>query len=254
MKEHLIQVKTMSDRAIQSFMRCPCEFYHNEFAKRKSSLNWKQVVQAAVNQVVKHYYETPVNQRTSLTVLKLIDRNWDKIEVSLFHSKAHYYEILAVVSDHLLQSLGKHSSAEQPLMLQEKHHVYLNELDAHLALHFEVAEWSENSFRVRKFLVDENVGFVQLFKQMVIVFSQNAFNRLPECIEVDSLLNGNSYTFYPQACDYDKALEDIKMIKGAFANFHSYKPGMQGEHCTYCPVQEDCQAAPQAEERPVFYM
>lgn len=230
MKEHLIQMKTMSDKAIEAFMQCPCKFYHQQ---HDGAVNWRQAVQAVVNEVVKAYFKTCENQRSVFRILKLIDHYWANIEKGLFHSTAHYFEVLATVSDYLIQALT--ASTMSPLLLQEELYVYSKELDVYLALQFEVAEWSDDGFRVKKYLIDDNVSFVQLFKQMVIVFSKLAFKRIPDSIEIHSLLNENTYQFHPLEKDYPSALEELRMMKAAFSS--ACPKALHSANCFACPYQ-----------------
>ena len=254
--KHLICVKTLTDSHLEEFMRCPYKFYHQKILKIHSGLNWRQVVQLSVNKIVKEYFQTPVSHRSSHQILVLIDKYWRPITVDLFDSKAHYYSVLAKVSDHLLQFLIKEKNHEPPLFLNEKLNVFVDELDMNLSVSFQVAEWSKNSFVVKKYLLESTPSFLQAFRNMIVVFSKKAFNKLPEKIEAYSLMNNKVIEFFPQEADVEKAMFDLKLTKIVFTDRKSYKQFTNSDECTVCPLKRECDHGhPLSEKRQtILYM
>lgn len=149
-----------------------------------------------VNQVVSRYYKLPPNSQTTKKVLELINDHWSAIEVRQFESKIHYYKTLANITDQLLQCLTTERIENPPLFLYEKFNMNMDELGTELSLTFEVAEWSGNSFIIKKYLVDTDEEMNLLFNNMISVFCVKAFGQLPERIEIYSLMEGkrNIYT------------------------------------------------------------
>ena len=73
----------------------------------------------------------------------------------------------------------------------------MEELETQLSLTFELAEWSTQSFTIKKFLVEANEDIIDLYHHLLVVFSHEAFGTLPEKIEILTLLEGKKYTFSP---------------------------------------------------------
>lgn len=113
MKEDLITIKTMSDGSLEQFANCPYKFYR-QFITRSAGndLNWQQVVQFMINQIVKDYYEMAPKHRSTYRILTLIDKYKSEIDLNLFQSRSHFYSVLAVVSDYLIQLLEKEKNID----------------------------------------------------------------------------------------------------------------------------------------------
>lgn len=257
LNDHLISVKTMSDSHLEQFIRCPYRFYQQELLNQHKHVNWRQAVQFSINNIVKEYFQTPIKNRSITQILKLIDKHWQPIRITMFETKVHYYSVLAKVSDHLIQFLTKEQNHQMPLFLYEKMNVYLDELDMNLCISFEVAEWTENSFTVKKYLLEDDVSFLQAFRNMVIMFSKTAFGKLPEKIEIYSLMNGKSIDYFPQEDDVAKALVDLKLMKNILSDRKSYSKPSQSNECITCPLNKTCHSEDQdtiKDLQTVFYM
>ncbi|WP_077623557.1 hypothetical protein [Sediminibacillus massiliensis] len=69
--------------------------------------NWQTAVRHFINGVVQEYSKLPQDARSTLNILKMIDKHWKKVNPRLFDSEKHYYLVLAKSTDLLLQSLTK---------------------------------------------------------------------------------------------------------------------------------------------------
>lgn len=108
----------MTDYHLYEFMRCPHKYYLRHIKRRESSsLEWQQIVQMIVNQIVHEYYLTSKEKQTEILLLELLEKHWHKVKTSMFSSKIEYYIVLAKLTDHLLQFVKKDESKTPPLFL-----------------------------------------------------------------------------------------------------------------------------------------
>ncbi len=78
-KQPYNSVTTLAGDHIEEFSRCPRRFYLARTQKRpRFSLTWKQAVQRMVRQVIRHYFQFPVQARCVASILTLIDTYWVK--------------------------------------------------------------------------------------------------------------------------------------------------------------------------------
>jgi len=229
-------------------MRCPYQFYEKQILGKKSThFNWEEMVQYAVNQVVKDYYKLPTKSRSAYKVLELIERYWIK-NVELFDSKIHYYLVLAKVTDHLLQNLMGAKDANLPILLYEKLRINIDELEIDLAMTFQVVEWSQESFVVKKFLVEEDENIFLSFKHMAILFCNHAFQTLPERIEVVSLISGNTYRYYPDSADVRSAVDFFQLTRNIMRESKNYTK------CNTCSYHNKCDRNQRRKEKEIQFV
>ncbi len=78
----------MTDYHLYEFMRCPHKYYLRHIKRRESSsLEWQQIVQMIVNQIVHEYYLTSKEKQTEILLLELLEKHWHKVKTSMFSSK-----------------------------------------------------------------------------------------------------------------------------------------------------------------------
>jgi hypothetical protein len=257
MKEQYILVQTLSNTHLEEFTRCPYKFYLQYLKKQPYGCTWRQLVQMSVNQIVKHFYQIPVGQRTAFTVLQLIERYWKHIHVSYFQSKKDYYFVLAKVSDHLLKFLLKDEQrCKPPLFLYEKFHVFIKELEVNLSLHFEVGHWDEDRYIVTKYMLDDHHEIFETFVNMTIVFTKHAFNKMPYKVNIYSLLSGRQCEYYIDETMYPQALNLLKTLKQRLENPESFRRKIINLECGTCPMSQICGSFDneQEEEKVMMYM
>ncbi|QZT32460.1 hypothetical protein HUR95_08480 [Caldalkalibacillus thermarum TA2.A1] len=143
------------------------------------------------------------------------------------------------LTDHLLQSLQA-LDPDPPLFLYEKWSTYLDELGIKLFLTIQVGQWGSRSYRLKKFIVDDQQEAVFAYYHLVTVFCDHAFGALPEHIEVVSLLSGKIYQFYPEEGDVSRSLKYIHHLKKVMEQKKSYRKGKRGLICIDCPFHIHC--------------
>jgi hypothetical protein len=257
MKEQYIMLQTLSNTYLEEFTRCPYKFYLQFLKKQPFGCTWRQLVQISVNQIVKHFYQSPVGQRTAVTVLQLIEQYWKHIDVSYFQSKKDYYLVLAKVSDHLLKFLlDDEQRCEPTLFLYEKFHVFIEELKVNLSLQFEVGHWEDDRYIVKKYMLDDHNEIFEAFVNMTIVFTKHAFHKLPNKVIIYSLLSGRQCEYYLDETMYPQALNYLKTLKQTLENPESFHRKIINLECGTCPMSQICRSLDneQEEEKVIMYM
>lgn len=236
-----VTIKTITDYHLESFLRCPYRFYYQHILSLDSSqVRWRQLVQSIINQVVHSFYQLSPNEQNKLHILKLVDRYWENVNPQLFESKVHYYMVLAKTTDQLLQFLMARTHQQPPLFLYEKMNTYVEELELDLALTFELVEWTNNSFMVKKFLVEADEEMVQLYLHMLVVFSDKAFGKLPERIEIITLLEGKKYRFSPTMSNVEQGIVYLNEMKSVLKHPKYYSKTNSLIECSSCPFTNKC--------------
>jgi hypothetical protein len=237
----VISVKTMTDYHLESFIRCPYKFYYQHvLSLNPSQVKWRQVVQIIINQVVQNFYQLPPNAQHKLNLLKLIDRSWKNVSPQLFESKVYYYMVLAKTTDHLLQYLVMKKKQKPPLFLYQKLNTYIEEMETQLSLTFELAEWSPHSFTVKKFLVEADEEMIQLYYHLIVVFSNEAFGKLPDRIEIITLLEGEKYTYSPTMNNVTQGIMYLEYMKDLLQHPNDYSKTNSLTECRSCSFTQKC--------------
>lgn len=240
MNKHVqVSVKTLTDYHLESFIRCPYKFYYRHILTANSNeLYWRQYVQATINKIVRSYYSLPFNEQTRFGALKLINQYWNKLNIELFDSKVEYYLVLAKVTDHLLKFLK--TDYNPKLFLYEKQKTFIKELETELSLTIDIAEWSKGSFVIKKYLLETDQEMARLYHYLITVFSQQAFERLPESIEIFNLMTGERYSCTPAIEDVDAGLLYLKSMKDLLKHPDGYTKTSSIAECMTCEFNQKC--------------
>lgn len=241
MKHHLNLMKSLTEEHLKEFITCPYKFYYEYIEKKKRPMDWRQMVQHVVNQVVYTYYRLPDERRHSTNVLFLIEQYWTKVPLSLFESRIHYYMVAAKITDYLMQNLTAESDKTPPLFLFEKFRAHIQELDVDLSLTFDVAEWSSSSFVVKKYLVEAKEDMLKLYYYLTVVFSEKVFQKIPERIEVITLLDGKKHSFFPSAETIDEIASYLQVMKYFLDNTSGFNGIYNDQECWACAFQHICE-------------
>lgn len=234
------QIQAITEDNLKDFITCPYKFYFEYYEKRKRSINWRQVVQHVVNKVVYTFYKLPSEHRHSGKVLRLVDEYWSNVAPHLFESRIQYYLVIAKITDNLIQHIQAESKESPPLFLFEKLNTYIEELDVDLSLTFDVAEWSDYSFVIKKYLVDATPEMLMLYYHLSIVFSEKVFKRTPKRVEVITLLDGKKHVFTPTPEDLQEGLNNLQVMKYSIEDPTNYFKTSNVHECNLCPFVKDC--------------
>ncbi|WP_044894873.1 hypothetical protein [Bacillus alveayuensis] len=153
--------------------------------------NWKQAVEAAVKKIIAKYYQTSPSRRSAALLLKIAEQTWKRIDENLFDSLAHYYIVLAKMLDHLLRFLHPLRDGNgRPFLLFERMEYVSKPLKAKIILDIDVGYLENGGYTIRKFMLEEDEQFQNIYKQAALIICKEVFQKLPVKIEFYSLLNG----------------------------------------------------------------
>lgn len=234
------QIQSITEENLKDFITCPYKFYFEFIEKRKKSINWRQVVQHVVNKVVYSFYKLPAEHRDSGKVLRLIDEYWSKVSPQIFESRIQYYLVIAKITDYLMENITTESKRTPPLFLFEKLNTYIEELEVDLSLTFDVAEWSDSSYVIKKYLVDAAPEMLSLYYYLSIVFSEKVLKRTPKRVEVVTLMDGKKHVFKPTPEDLQEGLNYLQVMKYSIEDPSNYFKTSNVHECNLCPFVKDC--------------
>lgn len=202
---------------ISNYISCPHYFHcNNQVTPEVNEFDWLSLTQVVVNDIVSDFFQLSNDKRISLEILKLINNHFEQVDIELFNSVAHYYTVLAKVTDYLIQHLLLERDSKAPLFLFEK--VSICHINRLFNLTIDVASWSPTSFIIKKYLVEADEKMLESYWKSITYFSQLAFGKIPERIEVISLDNGRRYTFNPNENKVEKLINSNCFSCGHQAN------------------------------------
>ncbi|TDL58184.1 cobyrinic acid a,c-diamide synthase [Paenibacillus dendritiformis] len=200
----------LSDEDIERFVRCRHCYYRKCRNAHESS--WVYAAQASVNQIVHAYYSRAPEARTAASVLCDMESYWTP-ERDRFPSEQHYLRIKRSVF-HFLDEYLTGEAPGHALLLGEKLNVQAVEVGADLSMTLQVAECSDSSLVIRKYVVADEPQVFKAYVQFALVFAYKAFGRLPDRIEIYALMNGSAYAFRPKEEHYHSSLDFVRLMLG----------------------------------------
>ncbi|MEH7377509.1 hypothetical protein [Neobacillus drentensis] len=241
MKSQLNEMKYFTEENLRVFITCPYKFYYEYIEKKKRPKDWRHMVQQVVNHVVFSYFRLPIEQRSATKILSLVERYWSNISPQIFESRIQYYTVTAKITDYLMQNLTAETDSAPPLFLFEKFTSTIQELDMDLSLTIDVAEWSNSSFVVKKYLVDAEKDMLMLYNYLIAVFSKKVFNKIPSRIEVTTLLDGRKHTYFPTPERIDEGIRYLQLMNHLLGNSSRFNEVYNEKDCESCPFEHVCE-------------
>jgi hypothetical protein len=230
----------IKDYLIEEWIRCPYKYVQkNVLGISADDLNWRQMVQYSVNHVINDLYMLPKTERSEAKILELIHHRWTN-KVRSFHSQAHFQEVRSQVTGNLTYYFLKQQPAHPPMILFEKYSVWIKALNAHLSMIFQHVQVSEQSYILKKYLIDEDPDVIAAYKHMAVVFCNQAFSDLPEKIEIYLLLSGNKIVFEPSKLDINPSLDYLYLTHDLIDGAMPYAKQDSLTECRTCPFRYQC--------------
>lgn len=230
----------IKDYEFEELMRCPFKYYKRHIkGENSSSLNWRQMVQYAVNHIINDIYTLPVEARSQARIFEIIHTRW-RINKRLFESQAQYNQVRSTVTVSLLNHFSSAFTAAPPLFLFESHSTWIEELQTELSIIFQLVEWTEQSYVIKKILVDEDPDVINVFKHMVILFSHRAFGKLPERIEIFSVLSEKIIVIEPNDQEDLSIAIDFLSLTQQLLPTNPYRKMNSILECNTCPFLTEC--------------
>ncbi|WP_442602848.1 hypothetical protein [Paenibacillus sp. KN14-4R] len=206
----------LHDHDLEQFVRCPCCFHRKQAKSRPSpsSGNWQQQVQQSIALVIQDYYSLPQDARGENSILTSLDRHW--VDVSdRIGSVVKADDVKRQASNSLIPYLLQdQEDTAAPIFLQEELSVLIEELDMNLSMMLQLAQWTESSYVIKKIFIEDEPQVIRAYMNMCLVFAYRAFGKLPERIEVYSLLSGAGYGLLPDEEDVGNAQDFLRLAHG----------------------------------------
>jgi len=246
-----VQIQTMTDQHLETFIRCPQRFYYQFLLKERgrAHITWEESLQQLINKVVHRFFLLPRHKRNNHQLMMLIHEHAKNLSHHAFESKVHYVTALAKITDHLLAFLKQDFMNTEPIILYEKWSTYIEEVKARVSILFEVVEGKDEAFVIKKFVTSFDESLTKLFDHLMTVFSLEAFHKLPERIEVYSLLNGRKHVYRPCEADVATGYDYLQLLKESVEYPAGYMKA--DDQCEQCPFQKKCEKV--QVERPFYH-
>jgi len=253
MKSQLNVMKYLTVENLREYVTCPYKFYYEYIEKKNRPMDWRHMVQQVINQVVYSYFQISIGQRSATKILGLVERYWSNISPQIFDSRIQYYTVTAQITDYLMQNLTAEQDSAPPLFLFEKFTSTIQEIDMDLSLTIDVAEWSDSSFVVKKYLVDAETDMLMLYNYLIAVFSKKVFNKIPTRIEVTTLLDGKKHTYFPTSEKIDEGIRYLELMNQMLGDFSRLNEVYNEDDCITCPFEQVCKRDARNENEPTTY-
>lgn len=226
MMEQLPTVLRIEDYKLEELLRCPERFAKRKSGMRENDVNWRQMVQFAASHSVNDFYRLPEEARTQAAIEAAVERWWTNRNYK-FHSDEHFLQMKQMVKAHLTAFLLGGSCPSMPIIFYEQLTAYVDELDLELSQIFHLVsvdiEGAADDYIVQKLAIDTDQDSLDLLFHMTSVFCMSAFEKLPNRIEVLSLLNGKRTVFVPDEASLERSYDYMYLIKSLLPDVDVFK-------------------------------
>ncbi|MCR8643237.1 hypothetical protein NV379_11250 [Paenibacillus sp. N1-5-1-14] len=203
----------MHDHDLEQFVRCPCCFHRKQSQSHEHQGNWQRQVQQSIDYVIQDYYKLSLEARSEEAIRKSLDRNWVDIADSM-GSVMQAADVKRQIASSLSSYLLEDESETIPIILLEQLSVAINKMNMNLSMMLQIAQWTESSYVIKKIFIEDEPNVIRAYMNMCLVFAYQAFGKLPERIEVYSLLSGAGYGLLPDQDDVEKAQDFLRLAHG----------------------------------------
>lgn len=195
----------MTKRILESFIQSP---YHvNDYSC------WRHEVQLMINQVVQHYFQLPRHIQNSISIMKLIDTYRKNLNIAGFESVTHYCVVMAKITDHLLTFLSREAKQVPQLYFYQRQEELIEEREPSFSLNIELTEYSSKLYSMKKYLLMADDHLITLFQLMMTVYSVKVYGKLPDKVQIVTLLEGKAYEYSPTMEDVMLGQQYVKDMK-----------------------------------------
>ncbi|NEW06998.1 hypothetical protein GK047_13385 [Paenibacillus sp. SYP-B3998] len=189
----------------------------NKAEHTETNVHWSQLVQYTVSHVINDLYTLSVEQRTTDRIATLVEKRWTNRHYK-FQSAEHFISCKQLVIRHLTQYVKQMQLSDNPILLFEKCNAEIASLDVEMSIIFQVAlsrisDSKASSLIIQKFIVEDQESLISSFTHMAAVFCWNAFAKLPERIEIYSVISGKKHIHYPRLEEIEASYDYIRLIK-----------------------------------------
>ncbi|MFZ3589319.1 hypothetical protein ACOI1C_08585 [Bacillus sp. DJP31] len=175
-------------------------------------------IQLSIDQIIKGYYSEPVHLQNNVKLLAHIHQSTRR---KVFLESP---SLLAILTNHLLSYITKEAQNLSFTMAPSKA-IFIPELKGFLSVQFEVGEWTNETFKLKKYIWKETN--LQLLVDIVTIYANNAYISMPEAFDVFDMQIGKKIDF--KLAEVSSALARVKLVisqsknkilQGTFYSFH----------------------------------
>lgn len=175
----------------------------------KRKMNQNRIIHSVMKRTFMYHYE----KSSSLDdTIAFVTRLFYSIPNSFFQSKLDYYHVIATVTKYIQQWLGEKKNKIPPLFLFEQLSVYHETLQIEMNVQLDLAEWTDTSFTITKYVIPANDEQIKRLYEMIVVFSSLYFEHLPKKIKFLSLLDGSVYSYTPTCNEIDGCTDNVYLL------------------------------------------
>ncbi|WP_135548577.1 hypothetical protein [Paenibacillus cymbidii] len=154
---------------------------------------------------------------------RLLDFRWAG-RTQGFRSEEHVRQTKRQVSAQLQQFARSHEGAPVPALLFEPMSVRVPQLGIDMSAIVHMAELTEQSYVIHKFVIDESDEFMHASLRQLTLFSFAAFGKLPERIQLIDLLTGNTRCIVPREAEIGQAADYMRFILSVYRQAQADEP------------------------------
>ncbi|MBO9605997.1 MAG: hypothetical protein J7639_08615 [Paenibacillaceae bacterium] len=190
---------------------------------------WRGIVMHAAYHAINDWYTLPdagassPQRRTPERMSRLLELRWAGRKQG-FRSEEHVRQTKRQVSAHLQQFARSHEGAPVPALLFKPMAVRVPQLGIDMSAIVHMAELTEQSYVIHKFVVDESDEFMHASLRLLTLFSFAAFGKLPERIQLIDLLTGNTRCIVPREDEIGQAADYMRFILSLYRQAHADEP------------------------------
>lgn len=233
-------VTEIKDYLLEEWIRCPYKYVKkNVNGRYPHNINWRQRVQYSVNHIIHDFCMLPDREQSESRILESAKQRWTN-KVGSFYSDQHYRDIQSIVTSHLVYFLLQQSMTAPPMILFEKYSVWIDELKVQLTMIFQQVQGTENSYVIKKYLVDEDPDVIEAYKHMTVTFCHHAFPTLPERMDVYLLQSGTHLMYTPTLQDVRASVDYLRITHRLFDEAGAYTKQESLTECRTCPFRREC--------------
>ncbi len=193
-------------------------------------LHWRQLSQYALSHAINDYFALPSQARHPQLLPVLLERRWTN-RCGAFDSLEHFAQIRQRLGSEMARLLeGRHS--DEPLLRFEQWETHHPQLRRRLSMIFQLVMSAEvedgcaadgsrletaddlrngQRYIVQKYVVDDSEELLRAFCHYTTVFCSSAFPRLPERIEIYSLLTGRCEVMHPVSNHLQQSVDYVRL-------------------------------------------
>ncbi|MCD1257414.1 hypothetical protein B5M42_001005 [Paenibacillus athensensis] len=181
-----------------------------------SDVDWRQLALYGVSHALNDLFSLPPEARTAARVEALIERRWTNRGYK-FASREHYHHVKRCAVQALVRYAASRQEQAGPLLLFETIQTHISPLNVDLSLNLQLLWGGEKEaageFRIHRFVMEARPQENESFFHLATLLGYHAFGRLPQSIEVWSVLGGGGARCQPSLEHLQASYDYLRLIR-----------------------------------------